>query len=530
MNLKKTVCFFVLLALLFISTAFPQSSQQNKPVVGIAGFTTEKNEGILHEIDATICDVLKFTLTFTGSYNVKRLTVPYHSDNIKALRRICEQQQLDNIIIGSTTSNENRKVNISIEVYDRKEDRITSTENIKLSNLMDLLEVSHSLTTKVIEGFSGVHIEYGDISIQYFGDAGQIELYVDSNFIGTDVKKISNMVSGRHTFTLRNKKSTSNNQELLKKTVEIKPSITNELHFFLPLIDPVTAGELTHLDFMIATDWYENKEINFKQTRFNKKYLFEKAFKIIRNSKYPESDKLLRKYEQWKYVADSYKNIYPPKLNLSAAISESIDTHLITYFQRIPQTEIFVGIEKSLKDINFNILPYADISIDGNVDDWKNIKAFTTDPIEKDRYKITGTDFTALYLAMDEKYLYVRYDLADGPPRIENENWYKIFCKNPENDKRITLNIEKKGSQFVAQIIKNDTSVSIVLINHPNENIVNMKHNHIEARFYIEDIKKYLYSKDYSSTALFQIYSLTTGSKNKLFEYDNTPNKNFLLY
>src|SRR6056297_615546 len=148
MNVKSTICFFLFLTLLVLPPAFTQTFTKGIPVVGIAGFNTVTHEGILHEIDATICDVFKFTLTFTGSYDVKRLETPCDSEDLQALRTVCEQQQLDNIIVGSTSSNEKREVDIFVKVYDRKEDRITVSENVRLANIMDLLEVSHSLTAK----------------------------------------------------------------------------------------------------------------------------------------------------------------------------------------------------------------------------------------------------------------------------------------------------------------------------------------------------------------------------------------------
>lgn len=528
MNVKQPIFFFLCLTLLSISPAIAQSSDQKRPVVGIAGFNADTNKGIRHEIDATICDVLKFTLTFTGSYDVVRLEAPYHTEDLKDLRETCKHQQLDNIIVGSTSSNENRKVDILVRVYDLKEDRITSSENVTLANLMDLLELSHSLTAKVIEGFSGVHVEYGDISIQYFGDPQDLDLYVDSNLIGRKIEQINNMVAGTHTFALRNHNNSSST-ELLTKKVDIRPGKENTLQFMIPIVEPKSADQLTQLDASIAANWYENREGNILIHQHYTKCKTEQAYEIIRKSKYPESRRLLNKYEWWEQLAKSYNKITPEQSEFSYKLVQSINSQLDDYVQIRHQANNCTILQKSIRELTENMLPYAHIKVDGKIDDWEGIEASITDSIGDPLEEIKGNDFTAFYIAIDSEYIYVRYDVADGPPNYENKNWYNVKLGTLEPH-TIGLKIGLDNTNFITQTTTDNFRSSQVSETYNSNNDVAINGNHIEARFSNRNIRNVIETQKYKAPPSFRIECIEIGLGRTMFEYKSRIKHNYLWY
>ena len=72
-------------------------------------------------------------------------------------------------------------------------------------------------------------------------------------------------------------------------------------------------------------------------------------------------------------------------------------------------------------------VPQANITVDGSVSDWSglniSIQDYTND---KQPGSPLGTDISNVYLAHDNQYFYVRMDLADGPPNIQDVVYYSI--------------------------------------------------------------------------------------------------------
>lgn len=60
-------------------------------------------------------------------------------------------------------------------------------------------------------------------------------------------------------------------------------------------------------------------------------------------------------------------------------------------------------------------VPFAEIQVDGSGLDWSGIPPAITDP-SGDAGSIAGSDITAIYLARDSQNIYVRIDVANGPP------------------------------------------------------------------------------------------------------------------
>ncbi|GEM_PF-6728419 len=112
--------------------------------------------------------------------------------------------------------------------------------------------------------------------------------------------------------------------------------------------------------------------------------------------------------------------------------------HLLT--RRAKITALFISTAlifpvqaDDLTLFDLNLFPHATITVDGNGDDWAEIKPIIVDPQESalaDAALPTSQDITAVYVAVDDDYLYWRidvvgnYDLAihDSGPTISFDN------------------------------------------------------------------------------------------------------------
>ncbi|MCX6930062.1 MAG: hypothetical protein NT154_43655 [Verrucomicrobia bacterium] len=61
-------------------------------------------------------------------------------------------------------------------------------------------------------------------------------------------------------------------------------------------------------------------------------------------------------------------------------------------------------------------VPFSNISVDGSPADWAGIQPAVTDPAGDAYLGPAGSDITALYLARDSTNVYLRIDVANGPP------------------------------------------------------------------------------------------------------------------
>lgn len=64
---------------------------------------------------------------------------------------------------------------------------------------------------------------------------------------------------------------------------------------------------------------------------------------------------------------------------------------------------------------NFPV-PFANITVDGDISDWSGIQPAVTDRAGDAQGGPVGSDITALYLARDSTKAYIRIDVTNGPP------------------------------------------------------------------------------------------------------------------
>jgi len=108
-------------------------------------------------------------------------------------------------------------------------------------------------------------------------------------------------------------------------------------------------------------------------------------------------------------------------------------------------------------------IPYQTISIDGVLDDWNNIEPVFTDPAGDKVKNVSGTDIILGYLAVDENYLYLRMDFADGNPTTTRDMIYEcaIWADDVPSGGQYSLELRLQGNAadllehriFIGQLI-----------------------------------------------------------------------------
>ena len=106
-------------------------------------------------------------------------------------------------------------------------------------------------------------------------------------------------------------------------------------------------------------------------------------------------------------------------------------------------------------------LPFLNISVDGNTNDWSNIEpVFVDGKDDKDPgANFQGTDIKSFYLARDDQYLYMMIELYDGTPRTESTTVYQFQANQSE------IESDTPGDYFVGAYTSPNLNDSFVLVN-----------------------------------------------------------------
>lgn len=142
-------------------------------------------------------------------------------------------------------------------------------------------------------------------------------------------------------------------------------------------------------------------------------------------------------------------------------------------------------VSGKLKKAVFHI-PYAKIKIDGKLDDWTGIEPMVTDPVNDNIGGKSGTDIRKIFLAKDDKYIYIRFDLATYESTFNYDHHISLTpIEGGPTVMLISLNGAKEAE--ILEYLGNNTSPKTR--NLGNGYIVR-KGNYYEARYSLKPIKR----------------------------------------
>lgn len=149
--------------------------------------------------------------------------------------------------------------------------------------------------------------------------------------------------------------------------------------------------------------------------------------------------------------------------------------------------------EGRIKDI-VHVVPRAAIKLDGKTDDWFNVQPVIVDMVGDDEATKTkrGTDIGNIFLARDDKYLYVRFDLADGPPNsyLSPTRYveYNLNLYQPAPWIFIRLQTRFENTQWRAQLTEWNSRTRSMKVFATGQ--LRIRENLFEAKYPLEAIAK----------------------------------------
>jgi hypothetical protein len=479
MQFGKSILAATAVAALLITTLSAQDPQGTRPVVSVTMQQTGESDVALQALSESIGNTLKLTLSYLGKYELTATAEQMESADITTLRRRAQAGNIDNIVFGRVGRDGEGRVGIELSVFDRYEDAVTVVQQGTAESIFDVFDLADALLVSLIEGFSGVRVEYGDLAIEYIGEPLALVLQIDGRPLAGNPQSVPRLVAGEHRIVVRPVDPGSDpSRVFIDDTVAILAGRTTRLEINLPYLDDEETARLARLNRAIAAGWYDGS----RQAEVESS--FQEAFELLRSSRAVGAPESLASYEAWyrRYREPVTTTAFEPTLALKKAIALTRTPNNIPADERLSPQDSLGPLYSSERHRMF---PFRRIAIDGDPSDWEGIKPFARDAVGDSEAGRTGSDIAALYIAMDWDYTYIRLDLADGAPN--EDNWYNVDSYVTERDRSLVMQTIYRNNRWVSRLKifdharKSDAAPDVV-------DRAAVGDNFLEARFPNKDI------------------------------------------
>ncbi|MGL1893986.1 MAG: hypothetical protein OCD02_20275 [Spirochaetaceae bacterium] len=398
----RKIYIIILLSFTFLINA------ETKPIIQVDQIINLSEEEWLDALCLTITDSISLTLRLLGRYSVKNVNSDITNDGeIETLRKRSEDNGFDNIIYGSC-SFENDEYIITINAYDRAQNKITYSGSKSLESIFDSFDATDQIIDETIEGFSGIHVTYGSLRLIPPKTSEPFSIKIDDFPLQNGEYSIKKIPSGKHNLTVIQERPLG----LYNKTTDllVTKDIENRSVIPIPYITKEESGLLNSVDREIATKTI-NGEINLESVLDDAKTLtMSSFFKDNRQD-------LTNKYNNWldHLTINSVAKSIKPLINRNVTTIWDNDKNKGVYKRDVSLSEIYYTESKARYKSRYP--DFKTITIDGKADDWDNvkyiIKDFQNDRLKSNITSIKGLELTEARIAYDTEYLYIMIKTKD---------------------------------------------------------------------------------------------------------------------
>jgi len=308
----EVMILFFLLASLMQATA----QDQTTPVVALAPFVTDESDSqLITQVSSAAYDIAHVTFRFMGTYTVKETETQFTGEDLQKLRRFCEKRGVDNVVFGTTSMRKDGTVVIRLAVYDRLDDEVTVRRQAEITSLLDIFATTETLVSKLVEGFSGIHVEYGSLAFRYTGEEGKVTVSIDGKTIGTNIHAVPRMITGTHTVEVSSIGDEA--APFFQKQVRVETGKEKTIRVDVPFLNEKLRSRIHSLDRTIAAHWHTDGE--------KVQHAFEKARELLTASQLPGARRARSRYSAWQ---DDYKSETVTERRISDSSPEVSGTSL----------------------------------------------------------------------------------------------------------------------------------------------------------------------------------------------------------
>ena len=143
------------------------------------------------------------------------------------------------------------------------------------------------------------------------------------------------------------------------------------------------------------------------------------------------------------------KNIQVGKHELTIKKNNFIEKNIVIVINSGQLTMTSGILEQNIFEI-----PFANIKVDGKLEDWNNITPVALDPKNDSLSNLDNQDIIAVSFAKDDKYLYIRVDVVNSRPKASGDDETYDLVYNIDN-KHYELWCLKKGLGTAINVMEN---------------------------------------------------------------------------
>ena len=213
--------------------------EAEKPLVTVMDFQNVENSNYLIAVCESLTNIMTDTLNNIGKYNY------FENEGwleIDAMKEYSSVNNIDNIIFGQVYLDEAGLIQVEAFVYDNSQQRVTISESGIASNIFEAFDVAEELVVTLLEGFSNIHIAYGNINIVNKGSYEyKTIVYLDNRVAGENIYEISNVFIGEHNIRIV-QQAQINQYVLYAGNINILEDEISEIEVDVGYIDEVYNG------------------------------------------------------------------------------------------------------------------------------------------------------------------------------------------------------------------------------------------------------------------------------------------------
>lgn len=439
----------------------------------------------------TIRTTLRLNLQLLSGFHAKE----YHdlpivaAHDTAARQTIMREHEADNIVFiriepGVDTG---AYLRIRAVVYAAAADGdVTVETEAQATTLFEIFTAADQVTEALLSGLLGRPVEYGSIEIHRLGRPSRYRVHLNDQFVGESLSSIPTVVAG--SYDLRITQQRLFGEELLyENLIEVPSGSTTTVSFELPGLTQSEQAHFRDIDTRIraahrqsdhpaALDWIQ-ETITALDT--------PETLALC-----PSYGELLQRYRQLQdYVAgsgpvlldSSPDQFWVPDSNTYLHINNLLPVSRLPAGQRLRPVSRLVD--------RYHSIPFREIAIDGEFSDWEGIGPVIVGsgarPFRAEQNLLAGLEIEAVYLARDDRNLYMRYVIADADIPSghlltrEREPSYKLHFR--ESSRQIGLQMERVGQEWWTQVFEwNNLSRSFTELGRGRSRITG---NSFEASF-----------------------------------------------
>jgi hypothetical protein len=156
--------------LLLVATCFlpnlDAQSESSRARIAMFEPAGQKEDTTLAAVLSTVADSVELSLDVLQRYEVRRLPPADPAKGLDQVRAYCQENRIDQAILGSGNARPGGGYRFRLVVYDRKTDKITTDQQGASSGVLDMFDVTDRLVAGLLDGLSGTHLLFGSLSVE----------------------------------------------------------------------------------------------------------------------------------------------------------------------------------------------------------------------------------------------------------------------------------------------------------------------------------------------------------------------------